>query len=104
MERTTPITISDEEQPKEGATDGTRQKEAGEEQTVATEREKIVDMEVPEEQPPKEAGETTEAAVVVEHPVDTEDRGDPGAETEQPEPEKSGAEEPAQQQQSEPTN
>ena len=35
-------------------------------------------MEVPEEQSPKEARETTEAAVVINHPVVTEDRGDPG--------------------------
>ena len=60
-------------------------------------------MEVPEEQPPKKARETTEAVVVVDHPLDTEDKGDPRAEVEQPQPEKSGAEEPAHQQQLEST-
>ena len=43
-------------------------------------------MEVPEEQPPKEAEEITEASVIVDHAVNTEDGGDPGAEAEQPEP------------------
>ena len=80
MERTTPITISDEEQPEEGVTkdtDGPRRKEVGEEWTIATKREKIAHMEVPEVEPSKEAGETTEAAVVVDNPFDTEDRRDP---------------------------
>ena len=53
-------------------------------------------MEVPEEQPPKKARETTEAVVVVDHPLDTEDKGDPRAEVEQPEPSRVG--EPEQQQ------
>mgnify|MGYP000013998075 FL=1 len=66
MERTTPTTISDEEQPQAGATkdkDGPQQNEAGQEQIVATERETIADMEVPEEQPSKEAEEKIEAAI-----------------------------------------
>ena len=84
-EQTTHITISDEEQPQEGATKDTdvpRQTGDGEEKMVATEGEKIADIEKPEEQPPKEAGETTNATMVVDHPVNTEDGGDPGAEAE----------------------
>ena len=48
-ERATTITISDEEHPEEGSTkdkDEQRLKEAGVEQTVVTEREKLADMEV----------------------------------------------------------
>ena len=51
---------------------------------------------VSEEQPPREAGVTTEADVAVDHPVDTSDRQDPEAEGEQQESEESGAGEPVQ--------
>ena len=107
MERTTPITISDEEQPEEGTTkdtDGPRPTEVGEEHTVETEGEKITNMEEAEKQSPMEAGEKTEAVVVVDHSVNTEDEGDLGAEAEQPQqlvPDR--AEEPGQQHQPEPT-
>ena len=50
----------------------------------ATEGEKSAGIEVPEDQPPKEAREKTKAAIE-EHLVDTEDTGDPGAKAEQPE-------------------
>mgnify|MGYP000341313240 CR=1 FL=1 len=95
VERTTPITISDEEQPEEGATkdtDGPPQTTTGEELTVATEGETIAEM---EEKPLKEAGETIKATA--EHPVDTGDRRDPDAKVEQQAPEESGARELVQQ-------
>ena len=97
MERTTPITISDEEQPEEGATkdtDGPPLTATGEEPRTATEAKTIAET---EEQPPKEVGETIEATVAVEHSGDTGDRRDPDAEAEQQAPEESEAGEPIQQ-------
>ena len=97
VERTTPITISDEEQPEEGATkdtDGPRLMATGEEPRAKTEAETIAEM---EEKPLKEAGETIEATVAAEQPVDTGDRRDPDAEAEQQVPEESKAGEPVQQ-------
>ena len=89
-----PITISDEEQSQERATqdtDGLSQTGVGEEHTVAPEGEILADM---EEQPPEEVGETIEIA---EHLVDNDERRYPGAEAEQHEPEEGGAGESEQQ-------
>ena len=77
MERTTPITISDEEQPTGEITKDTdepRQTIAYDEPPITTNAETTA---VSEEQPPREAGVTTEADVAVDHPVDTGDWQDP---------------------------
>ena len=99
MGRTTPITISDEEQPVEGATKDTdepRQTAAGVEPTVTTEGETIA---VTEEQPPNEDGVTTEVDVAADHPVDTSDKQNTEVQVEQQESKKSVAGEPVHQEQ-----
>ena len=73
--RTTPITISDEEQPTGGTTKDI------DESPVTTEAE----TNVVSEQPPKESGVTTEASVAAEHLVKTNNRQDSEVEVEQQE-------------------
>ena len=95
--RTTPITISDEEQPAGETTRDTeepRQEIPNDEPPVTTNAKTTL---VSGEQPPRDVGVTTTADVAADHPVDTGDVKDPETEEEQQEPEGSREGEPVQQ-------